>query len=155
MRTHALHGPGPGKSRKNELKGKIMTRRTLLYISGLLALALTTGGFFWYQHYQAVQNAEPIKPRCKVKSDARLAQVQRQLREHRAEVLATRAAYEALRAKRHLLSPEEELRETNQIIKRQDELDRRAKALNDQLMQIQADYVRKLREALEQHGGTQ
>ena len=39
-----------------------MTRRTLLYLGGgLLALALSTGGFFWYQHYQAVMNAEPIK----------------------------------------------------------------------------------------------
>ena len=39
-----------------------MTRRTLLYLGGgLLALALSTGGFFWYQHYQAVMNAEPVK----------------------------------------------------------------------------------------------
>ena len=39
-----------------------MTRRTLLYLGGgLLALALSTGGFFWYQHYQAVKNVEPIK----------------------------------------------------------------------------------------------
>ena len=208
-----------------------MTRRTLLYLGGLLALALSTGGFFWYQHYQAVKNAEPVKiykatqPRQVSETpslqgegsvpvqhaetseaghwhgdewhaephaepaapdealevnespimnateapnpetpwyevlhnelEAKLAHQQHQLREHRAEVLATRAASDALDAKLHLLSPEEFHRETNKIVQRKTELDRRAKALHDQLMQIQADHFRKLREGLAQEGGTQ
>ena len=164
-----------------------MKAKTLLYIlGGLLVLALTTGGFFWYQHYQAVKNAEPAapdalppdedrevlvspdKPAAQGTSpetpwyevlhnelEAKLAQVQSQNRANQAEGRAIAEAYDALHAKRHLLSPEEFHREAIKIVQRKAELGRQHKAANDQLIQIQADHFRKLREGLAQHGGTQ